>query len=61
MKTLMQLVETEEQLETLLATPSVRDQELIRRLTGDVMILGAGYPHLNDDEFAKQNLERWLN
>ena len=42
MKTLMQPVETEAQLETLLATPSVRDQELIRRLTGDVMILGAG-------------------
>jgi nucleoside-diphosphate-sugar epimerase len=38
----MKLVETEEQLEALLATPSVRDQELMRRLTGDVMILGAG-------------------
>jgi nucleoside-diphosphate-sugar epimerase len=38
----MKLVETVEQLEALLATPSVRDQELMRRLTGDVMILGAG-------------------
>jgi len=38
----MKPVETEEQLEALLATPSVRDQELMRRLTGDVMILGAG-------------------
>ncbi len=38
----MNPVETEEQLEVLLATPSVRDQELMRRLTGDVMILGAG-------------------
>ena len=38
----MQLVDTEQQLETMLATPSVRDQELMRRLKGDVMILGAG-------------------
>lgn len=38
----MKPVETEEQLEALLATPGVRDQELMRRLTGDVMILGAG-------------------
>ncbi|MDQ3688083.1 MAG: NAD(P)-dependent oxidoreductase [Acidobacteriota bacterium] len=38
----MKLVETEAQLETLLATPGERDQAVMRRLSGDVMILGAG-------------------
>jgi nucleoside-diphosphate-sugar epimerase len=38
----MTLLETEEQLETMLAMPSLRDQEFMRRLKGDVMILGAG-------------------
>jgi len=39
---MMKLVETEAQLEVLLATPSERDEALMRRLSGDVMILGAG-------------------
>lgn len=38
----MKLVETEAQLETLLATPSERDVEAMSRLSGDVMIIGAG-------------------
>ena len=38
----MKLVETEAQLEILLATPSERDEAVMRRLSGDVMILGAG-------------------
>jgi hypothetical protein len=34
--------ETEEQLEELLAEPSLRDVEALRRISGDLMILGAG-------------------
>lgn len=36
------IVSTEAQLEELLATPSTADVDCMRRLTGDVMILGAG-------------------
>ncbi len=36
------LIHTESQLEALLATPSTADVDCLRRLAGDVMILGAG-------------------
>jgi nucleoside-diphosphate-sugar epimerase len=36
------VIETEEQLEDLLATPNRHDTALMGRLTGDVVILGAG-------------------
>src|SRR5437667_11509062 len=35
-------IETEAQLEETLATPNEQDIEALRRLPGDVMILGAG-------------------
>lgn len=38
----MMMVDTEAQLEELLATPSASDIEAMRRLSGDVMVLGAG-------------------
>lgn len=38
----MKSIESGEQLEKILATPSARDVDSIRRLQGDVMILGAG-------------------
>lgn len=38
----MSLIETEAQLEDLLSTPNARDVEMLRRLSGDVMVLGAG-------------------
>jgi nucleoside-diphosphate-sugar epimerase len=38
----MALVETEAQLEDLLATPDARDIEALRRTPGDVIVLGAG-------------------
>jgi nucleoside-diphosphate-sugar epimerase len=34
-------IETEEQLEELLARPSAADQDLMRRMTGDVIVVGA--------------------
>lgn len=37
-----QLINTEEQLEDLLATPNQQDIELMRRLSGDAILLGAG-------------------
>src|SRR5262245_58697345 len=37
-----QLINTEEQLEDLLATPNQQDLEMMRRLSGDVIVLGAG-------------------
>ena len=36
------MIETEEQLEEKLSAPSVQDAALMRRLSGDVMVLGAG-------------------
>ncbi len=36
------MIETEEQLEERLSTPNGRDVELMRRLSGDVIVLGAG-------------------
>lgn len=36
------MIETELQLEELLATPNANDIEAMRRLSGDIMILGAG-------------------
>jgi nucleoside-diphosphate-sugar epimerase len=36
------LVETEQQLEERLATPNEKDVELMRRLKGDLIVLGAG-------------------
>jgi nucleoside-diphosphate-sugar epimerase len=41
-KTLAQFINTEEQLEDLLTTPNQQDVELMRRLPGDVIVLGAG-------------------
>ena len=38
----MSSIESEEQLEELLASPAASDIELMRRLPGDVIILGAG-------------------
>src|SRR5262247_3642011 len=38
----MSIVENEQQLEERLATPNERDVEMMRRLTGDVTLLGAG-------------------
>ncbi len=38
----MTLVNTEQELEELLATPNASDVEALRRLSGDIMILGAG-------------------
>lgn len=38
----MLLIETEEQLEDALAAPNAADAEVMRRLSGDVIILGAG-------------------
>ncbi len=38
----MSLIENEQQLEERLSTPSDRDVEMMRRLTGDVIVLGAG-------------------
>jgi nucleoside-diphosphate-sugar epimerase len=38
----MQNIETEAQLEDLLATPNARDVEAMRQLDGDILILGAG-------------------
>lgn len=38
----MQLIETETQLEERLATPNQRDVALLQRLTGDVILIGAG-------------------
>ena len=38
----MRNIENEAQLEEVLATPNVRDCEVLSRLDGDVMILGAG-------------------
>jgi nucleoside-diphosphate-sugar epimerase len=38
----LQLIETEAQLEDALASPNAADIELMRRLQGDVIILGAG-------------------
>ena len=35
-------IETETQLEEILATPNEQDVDALRRLSGDVMILGAG-------------------
>ena len=36
------MLENEEHLEELLARPSGADQDLLRRLTGDVIVVGAG-------------------
>ena len=36
------MIETEEQLEEKLATPNERDVALVRRLSGDILVLGAG-------------------
>ncbi|MGE0130275.1 MAG: NAD-dependent epimerase/dehydratase family protein [Blastocatellales bacterium] len=36
------MIENEQQLEEKLSTPNDRDVELMRRLTGDVIVLGAG-------------------
>ena len=36
------MLENEEQLEELLARPSDADQDLMRRLSGDVIVVGAG-------------------
>ena len=38
----MKFIESVEDLEEQLATPSSLDQEAVRRLGGDVIILGAG-------------------
>jgi nucleoside-diphosphate-sugar epimerase len=38
----MPLIETEAQLEDLLATPNAQDIAMLRRLRGDILILGAG-------------------
>src|SRR5262249_20063748 len=38
----MPLIENEQQLEARLATPNDKDIELMRRLSGDVTVLGAG-------------------
>jgi nucleoside-diphosphate-sugar epimerase len=38
----MQSIETEAQLEALLATPNQADIDVLRRLSGDILILGAG-------------------
>src|SRR4029434_7056185 len=38
----MSLIENEQQLEERLSTPNGKDIELMRRLTGDVTLLGAG-------------------
>ena len=38
----MQKIETEAQLEELLATPNAKDIEMVRQLSGDILLLGAG-------------------
>jgi nucleoside-diphosphate-sugar epimerase len=38
----MSLIENEDQLETRLATPNAKDIEVMRRLSGDIVLLGAG-------------------
>ena len=38
----MRLIENEEQLEEVLSRPGKADIELMRRLKGDILILGAG-------------------
>ena len=37
------------------------DEDLSPGQMEEIDRIYAGYPHLNDDEFVKQNLERWLN